>query len=77
MGIAFKTGVLAAMTDLPPGLKVAVMGCVVNGPGEGASADFGCCGGDGKGMIIARGEVIKTVKEEDLAEELIRTIRNA
>lgn len=68
---------LAAMADLPPGLKVAVMGCVVNGPGEGASADFGCCGGDGKGMIIARGEVIKTVKEEDLAEELIRTIRNA
>ena len=66
---------LSAMDDLPEGLKVAVMGCVVNGPGEAAEADFGACGGDGKGVIIARGKIIKTVKEEELADELIKAIR--
>lgn len=66
---------LAAMDDLPEGLKVAVMGCVVNGPGEAAEADFGACGGDGKGLIIAKGQVVRTVKEEELADELIKVIR--
>ena len=66
---------LAAMEDLPEGLKVAVMGCIVNGPGEAAEADFGACGGDGKGLIIAKGQVVKTVKEEELADELIKVIR--
>lgn len=66
---------LSAMENLPPGLKVAVMGCAVNGPGEAAEADFGCCGGDGKGLIIAKGKVIATVAENELAEELIRVIR--
>jgi len=66
---------LSAMKDLPEGLKVAVMGCVVNGPGEAAEADFGACGGDGRGVIISSGKVIKTVKEEELADELIKAIR--
>lgn len=66
---------LSAMEDLPSGLKVAVMGCAVTGPGEAAEADFGCCGGDGKGLIIAKGKVIATVAENELAEELIRVIR--
>lgn len=66
---------LSNMKDLPEGLKVAVMGCVVNGPGEAAEADFGACGGDGKGLIIAKGKVIKTVDEEELADELIKAIR--
>lgn len=66
---------LSAMENLPSGLKVAVMGCAVNGPGEAAEADFGCCGGDGKGLIIAKGKVIATVAENELAEELIRVIR--
>ena len=66
---------LASMEDLPEGLKVAVMGCVVNGPGEAAEADFGACGGDGKGLIIAKGQVVKTVREEELADELIKVIR--
>lgn len=66
---------LSAMDNLPPGLKVAVMGCAVNGPGEAAEADFGCCGGSGKGLIIAKGKVIATVAENELAEELIRVIR--
>jgi len=63
-----------ADADVPEGLKVAVMGCVVNGPGEAKEADFGVAGGDGKGVIFAKGEILKTVKEEDIVEELIRVI---
>lgn len=63
-----------ADADVPTGLKVAVMGCVVNGPGEAKEADFGVAGGDGKGVIFAKGEILKTVKEEDIVDELIKTI---
>ena len=63
-----------ADADVPAGLKVAVMGCVVNGPGEAKEADFGVAGGDGKGVIFAKGEILKTVKEEDIVDELIRII---
>lgn len=63
-----------ADADVPEGLKVAVMGCVVNGPGEAKEADFGVAGGDGKGVIFAKGEILKTVNEEDIVDELIRTI---
>ena len=61
--------------DIPRGLKVAVMGCVVNGPGEAREADYGVCGGDGKGLIIAKGKVLEIVPEEQLLDSLIRTIR--
>jgi len=57
-------------------IKVAVMGCVVNGPGEAREADIGIAGGDGVGLIFKKGEIIKTVKEEDLVEELIREVNN-
>lgn len=60
--------------DIPEGLKVAVMGCVVNGPGEAKEADYGVAGGDGKGVIFAHGEILKTVKEEEIVDELIRVI---
>ena len=63
-----------ADADVPAGLKVAVMGCVVNGPGEAKEADFGVAGGDGKGVIFAKGEILKTVAEEDIVDELIKTI---
>jgi len=66
---------LSRMKDLPRGIRIAVMGCVVNGPGESAEADFGCCGGNGKGVIFAKGEVVKTVGEDELADELINVIR--
>lgn len=56
------------------GIKVAVMGCAVNGPGEAREADFGVAGGDGKGLIFAKGEIIKTVSEESLADELMDMI---
>ena len=52
-------------------LRVAVMGCVVNGPGEAREADLGVASGNGKGQIFVRGEVIKTVKEADIVETLI------
>ena len=55
-------------------IKVAVMGCIVNGPGEAREADIGIAGGNGEGLIFKKGEIIKKVKEEDLVEELIKEI---
>ena len=52
-------------------LRVAVMGCVVNGPGEAREADLGVASGNGKGQIFVRGEVIKTVPEHAIVETLI------
>jgi len=50
---------------------VAVMGCVVNGPGEAREADLGVASGNGKGQIFVKGEVIKTVPESQIVETLI------
>jgi (E)-4-hydroxy-3-methylbut-2-enyl-diphosphate synthase len=55
-------------------IKVAVMGCVVNGPGEAREADIGVAGGKGKGVIFKRGKVLKTVNESDLYSSLIEQI---
>ncbi|EJE7235822.1 flavodoxin-dependent (E)-4-hydroxy-3-methylbut-2-enyl-diphosphate synthase [Clostridium sporogenes] len=55
-------------------IKVAVMGCVVNGPGEAREADIGIAGGKGEGLIFKKGEIIKKVKEEDIIDELIKEI---
>ncbi len=55
-------------------IKVAIMGCVVNGPGEAREADIGIAGGIGEGLIFKKGKVIKKVKEENLVEELIKII---
>lgn len=52
--------------DIPLDIKVAVMGCVVNGPGEAREADIGIAGGIGEGLLIKKGKVIKKVKEEEL-----------
>ena len=57
-------------------MSVAVMGCVVNGPGEAKGADFGVACGDGKGAIFVRGEVVATVPEGQIADELIRRIES-
>ncbi|MFN2556680.1 MAG: flavodoxin-dependent (E)-4-hydroxy-3-methylbut-2-enyl-diphosphate synthase [Nitriliruptorales bacterium] len=59
--------------DVP--LRVAVMGCVVNGPGEAREADIGIAAGRGKGQIIRRGQVIATVREEDLVEAIVHFAR--
>lgn len=58
------------VADIPLDIKVAVMGCVVNGPGEAKEADIGIAGGIGEGLLIRKGEIIKKVKEEDLLETL-------
>jgi len=55
-------------------IKVAVMGCAVNGPGEAREADIGIAGGDGVGLIFKKGEIIKKVKEEELVEALIEEV---
>ncbi|MEG1481043.1 flavodoxin-dependent (E)-4-hydroxy-3-methylbut-2-enyl-diphosphate synthase [Clostridium sp.] len=57
-------------------IKVAVMGCVVNGPGEAREADIGIAGGKGVGIIFKKGEIIKKVKESELVEELIKEIES-
>jgi (E)-4-hydroxy-3-methylbut-2-enyl-diphosphate synthase len=63
--------VTAGLEGLEVPLRVAVMGCVVNGPGEAREADLGVASGNGKGQIFVRGEVIKTVKESEIVETLI------
>jgi (E)-4-hydroxy-3-methylbut-2-enyl-diphosphate synthase len=63
--------VTAGLDGLTVPLRVAVMGCVVNGPGEAREADLGVASGNGKGQIFVRGEVIKTVPEADIVETLI------
>jgi (E)-4-hydroxy-3-methylbut-2-enyl-diphosphate synthase len=63
--------VSAGLEGLPVPLRVAVMGCVVNGPGEAREADLGVASGNGKGQIFVRGEVIKTVPESQIVETLI------
>lgn len=58
------------VTDYPLDIKVAVMGCAVNGPGEAREADLGVAGGNGEGVIIRKGEILRKVKEEELLLEL-------
>lgn len=55
-------------------IKVAIMGCAVNGPGEAREADIGIAGGNGEGLIFRKGEIIKKVKEENLLDELLKEI---
>lgn len=55
-------------------IKVAVMGCAVNGPGEAREADIGIAGGDGCGLIFKKGEIIRKVPEEDIVTELLSEI---
>lgn len=57
-------------------LKVAVMGCAVNGPGEAREADIGIAGGKGEGLLFRKGEIIKKVKQEDLLDELIKELHS-
>ena len=66
-----------ALLKRSQGLKIAVMGCVVNGPGEARSADFGIAGGRGRGVWIEKGKQIKVVKESEWVNEIIRKIRSA
>ena len=64
--IGLANQVEAMVADIPLDLKVAVMGCVVNGPGEAKEADIGIAGGIGEGLLIKKGEVYKKVPEDQL-----------
>ncbi len=69
--ISLANAVERMVADFPDlNIKVAVMGCVVNGPGEAREADIGIAGGKGEGLLIKKGEVIRKVKEEELLETL-------
>ncbi len=68
IGLANKVETMVAGYDLD--IKVAVMGCIVNGPGEAREADLGIAGGKGEGLIIKKGEIIRKVPEDRLLEEL-------
>lgn len=62
------------VADIPLNIKVAVMGCVVNGPGEAREADLGIAGGKGEGLLIRKGEIIRKVPEDQLLEALRQEI---
>lgn len=68
IGLANKVENMVA--DIPLDLKVAVMGCIVNGPGEAKEADIGIAGGKGEGILIKKGQVIKKVPEDELLDTL-------
>jgi len=64
------------LSTLPRHLKIAVMGCVVNGPGEAKEADIGIAGGKGVGVLFKKGKIIKKLKEKDLAKALIEEAKS-
>lgn len=64
--ISLANNVERLVENIPLEIKVAVMGCVVNGPGEAAEADIGVCGGKGEGLIIKHGKIIRKVPESEL-----------
>jgi (E)-4-hydroxy-3-methylbut-2-enyl-diphosphate synthase len=58
-------------------MTVAVMGCIVNGPGEAAEADIGIAGGKGEGILFSRGKILRRVPENQLLDELLLEIKNS
>lgn len=72
--IALAEEVECRLKTVDKPITVAVMGCVVNGPGEAAAADVGIAGGDGVGLLFRRGEIVKKVPQERLVEELFALI---
>ena len=65
----------AATSEIHKKLKIAVMGCAVNGPGEAREADIGIAGGNGEGLIFKKGEIVRKVREEELLSELMEEIK--
>lgn len=68
--ISLASQVEQMVADIPLDIKVAVMGCAVNGPGEAKEADIGIAGGDGEGLLIKKGEIIRKVPEAELLSTL-------
>lgn len=66
----------AALLNCPLDIKVAIMGCVVNGPGEAKEADIGIAGGDGFGILFKKGKVVRKIDQHDLVRVLLKEIEN-
>jgi (E)-4-hydroxy-3-methylbut-2-enyl-diphosphate synthase len=74
--IKITEAVEEALRDINKNLTVAIMGCIVNGPGEAKEADIGIAGGNGEALLFKKGQAIRKIKEENIVEELIREIEN-
>lgn len=74
--ISLAENVERELANVHKPIKVAVMGCAVNGPGEAKEADIGVAGGDGYGLIFKHGEILKKVPENKIVEELLKEIDN-
>ena len=74
--IALANRVEDMVADIPLDIKVAVMGCVVNGPGEAREADIGIAGGIGEGLLIQHGEIVQKLPEEELLDALRNELLN-
>ena len=72
--IKIANEVESKIKDIDKNIKVAVMGCAVNGPGEAREADIGIAGGHGEGLIFKKGEILRKVPEEKLVDELLKEI---
>ncbi len=72
--ISIANKVTEAVANIHKPIKVAVMGCAVNGPGEAREADIGIAGGDGCAILFKKGEIIRKIKEEDILSELLLEI---
>ena len=64
------------VSGIPLDIKVAVMGCAVNGPGEAKEADIGIAGGDGEGLLIKKGEIVRKMPESELLDALKEELLN-
>ena len=62
------------VADIPLDIKVAVMGCAVNGPGEAREADIGIAGGIKEGLLFKKGEIIRKIPQDEIIEELKKEI---
>ena len=74
--IGLATQVEKLVEDYPLDIKVAVMGCAVNGPGEAKEADIGIAGGDGEGLLIKKGEIVRKMPEGELLAALKEELDN-
>ena len=75
IGIAGRFEEEARKLNLTRKMKVAIMGCVVNGPGEAADADVGIAGGKGEAVLFKKGQILCKVPEEELVDRLIEEIK--
>lgn len=73
--ISLTHRVEAAISGIHKNIKIAVMGCAVNGPGEAREADIGIAGGNGEGLIFKKGEIVRKVREEELLTALLNEIK--